>query len=334
MSDDLLQSDADKHRPLVSVVVPNYNYAEYLTQRLDSIFNQTEQSFEVILLDDASTDTSAEILLSYRNHPQVSHVVINEKNSGSTFAQWNRGASLARGEFLWFAEADDFSDITFLARLLSVLKDKTLSFAYCRSHIVDESGSIFDDCRTYFKYSESYWNADFISDGRREVLSFLYKGNPVPNASAVLVRKSSFDAVGGADESFKWAGDWYLWARLMVHGSHAYVSERLNFFRRHRRTMGSRHSYARLQLERLRVCDELKRSSHLSSREKASLSKLICWRTRRNAGNILYGLTPARYKSDPSIGLFIYEACRRDILFIPSMMGVLFAKWILRIFRR
>ena len=76
----------------VSVIVPCYNHAPYLKQRIESILNQTYQNFELILLDDVSPDESAEILLSYKDHPKVSHCIINEKNSGSTFHQWNKSA--------------------------------------------------------------------------------------------------------------------------------------------------------------------------------------------------------------------------------------------------
>lgn len=61
----------------VSVIVPNYNYARYLPIRLESILNQTFKDFELILLDDASTDNSIQILENYRNHPNVSQLVVN-----------------------------------------------------------------------------------------------------------------------------------------------------------------------------------------------------------------------------------------------------------------
>lgn len=71
-------------RPKVSVIVPNYNHAPFLKDRLDSIFRQEFEDYEVILLDDCSTDGSREIIESYRDHEKVSHVVLNERNSGST----------------------------------------------------------------------------------------------------------------------------------------------------------------------------------------------------------------------------------------------------------
>ena len=81
--------------PLVSVIVPNYNYARYLDARIDSILRQTWTDFELILLDDASTDTSREILEKYRNHPRVSRIEFNTQNTGSPFQQWMKGILLA-----------------------------------------------------------------------------------------------------------------------------------------------------------------------------------------------------------------------------------------------
>ena len=67
--------------PLVSIIVPNYNHEKYLKQRLDSIFNQTYSNFEVILLDDCSSDSSQTILLEYAKNPKVSYCIFNEFNS-------------------------------------------------------------------------------------------------------------------------------------------------------------------------------------------------------------------------------------------------------------
>ena len=81
--------------PLVSIVVPNYNHGKYLKERLNSIFNQTYSNYEVILLDDFSTDSSKKILSEYSENPKVSQCVLNETNSGNIFIQWNKGIALA-----------------------------------------------------------------------------------------------------------------------------------------------------------------------------------------------------------------------------------------------
>jgi glycosyltransferase involved in cell wall biosynthesis len=89
-----------KDKPLISVIVPNYNHEKYLKQRLESVFNQTYVNFEVILLDDFSTDSSTNILSEYAKNPKVSHCVFNETNSGNTFVQWNKGIALAKGDYI------------------------------------------------------------------------------------------------------------------------------------------------------------------------------------------------------------------------------------------
>ena len=94
--------------PLVSVIVPNYNHARYLEQRLDSVFGQTYPNFEVIILDDSSTDNSLEIINRYKYNPHLSQIVVNKTNSGSVFKQWAKGLSLAKGEWIWIAESDDY----------------------------------------------------------------------------------------------------------------------------------------------------------------------------------------------------------------------------------
>ena len=84
--------------PLVSVVVPNYNYKRYLNLRIQSILQQTYQNIELILLDDASTDGSEEVLSDYQDHAKVSHILLNEHNTGNPFKQWFKGMQLAKGK--------------------------------------------------------------------------------------------------------------------------------------------------------------------------------------------------------------------------------------------
>ena len=107
--------------PKVSVIVPNYNHARYLKARIDSILNQTFQDFELILLDDCSTDNSVELLQSYAGHPHVSHIVLNDRNTGSPFLQWQKGIGLAQGEYVWIAESDDTAQPDFLSTTVAVL---------------------------------------------------------------------------------------------------------------------------------------------------------------------------------------------------------------------
>ena len=125
--------------PKVSVIVPNYNHAPYLRQRLDSIINQTFRDFEVIVLDDASTDDSREIIQTYAGYPMF-RFLFNETRNGSAFKQWQKGLESARGEYVWFAESDDCASPYFLSKLLPILEnDKSLGLVYCQSYLADPS---------------------------------------------------------------------------------------------------------------------------------------------------------------------------------------------------
>src|SRR5258707_10731320 len=107
-------------KPKVSVVIPNYNHARYLRQGVGSVLEQTCQDFELILLDDCSSDDSRSILSSYAGDPRV-RMEFNEANSGSAFKQWNKGVRLARGKYVWIAESDDYADARLMERLVRVL---------------------------------------------------------------------------------------------------------------------------------------------------------------------------------------------------------------------
>lgn len=125
---------------LISIILPNYNHARYLPERLDSIFNQTYQNFEVIIMDDASTDKSVSILDAYRNHPKVSHFIVNDKNSGSPFKQWETGLQVAKGEYIWIAESDDTCEYTFLEQQLKAIKEKKATIAVAQTKKINNQG--------------------------------------------------------------------------------------------------------------------------------------------------------------------------------------------------
>lgn len=130
----------------VSIIVPNYNHGKYIKQRLDSIINQTFTDYELILLDDYSSDESRDILLSYKNNPHVSHIILNTQNSGSPFLQWEKGIKLARGKYIWIAESDDYADIHFLEYTVKALTlHPQAHICYTGSFIIDTNGNKIND---------------------------------------------------------------------------------------------------------------------------------------------------------------------------------------------
>lgn len=235
--------------PSVSVIVPNYNHARFLQQRIDSILGQTYQDFELILLDDCSTDGSVGILRGYAARDRRVRLEFNDKNSGSSFKQWNKGVRMVQGKYVWIAESDDYAGERLLERLVGVLEgDSGISLAYCRTRCVDEEGRAGEFAEGYLKREPGRWEADFCEDGREACRSFFLPYNPISNASAVVFRKSVYDEVGGADEGMRLCGDWKMWAEMALRGKIAYVSEPLNYFRMHQNSVRDKTSRARVDV--------------------------------------------------------------------------------------
>ena len=226
--------------PAVSVVIPNYNHAHFLPKRIDSVFRQTFQDFELILLDDCSTDDSRSILSSYAGDPRV-RIEFNAVNSGSPFKQWNKGVRLARGKYVWIAESDDYADAHLLERLVGVLDaNSEVTFGYCRSRCVTEDGRLgrFADYNPRDPDSNR-WTADSCMDGHELCRQHFAWFTAVQNASAVVFRKSVYEQVGGPDEALRLCGDWKLWAGMALEGKVFYVCEPMNYFRFHDKSVRS-----------------------------------------------------------------------------------------------
>lgn len=227
--------------PKVTVVIPNYNHARFLDQRIQSVLNQTHSNFELIYLDDASTDNSNEVFSQYADDLRV-RPIINQMNSGSPFPQWNKGVREAKGEYIWIAEADDYADDTLLEKLVLLLdQNPNVGIAYCSSWSVDETGEKHGCSADWLTHLDpERWRTDFVSDGRDECRRFMVLANTIPNASAVVFRRDVYLAMGGADEDMRYGGDWLLWAKMLFHADIAYIAQPMNYFRFHAGSVGSK----------------------------------------------------------------------------------------------
>lgn len=223
----------------VSIIVPNYNHCQFLPKRLDTIFNQTFQDFEVILLDDCSLDKSWEYLKQFADHPKVSHCIRNESNSGSPFKQWKRGIELAKYDWIWIAESDDFSGLNFLENCFSRI-DENVCLVFVKSEFVDHLGAplYFNGIKHEMKSYELGSN-EFRSDGRGFLEDFLIYRNYILNASAVVFKKpNSFpDAI----LTMRYGGDWYFWIANSCLGDVVYIPSIPNYYRYHESTTRSNY---------------------------------------------------------------------------------------------
>lgn len=225
--------------PLVSVVIPFYNQEKYVESRMESILNQTFRDFEIIVLDDASTDNTKEKIKPYVHLPFFSFL-LNNSNSGSVFKQWEKGIKAAKGKYIWIAEGDDLSENCFLENLLPFMKNQDVNLSYSASHTIDENNTINKD--HYLKvghyrglqFDESRWKNDYVSDGTDEIINALAIRNIIPNVSGALMRKDKllnidFDVCS----QFTCAGDWFTYLSLLSEGKIAYSAKPLNYHRIH-----------------------------------------------------------------------------------------------------
>ena len=196
---------------MVSVIVPNYNHGRFLARRLDSILSQSFVDLELIILDDASTDNSKEIIERYRRQERVTHIIYNEVNSGSAFKQWRTGISLAKGDWVWIAESDDYCSSAFLETLLTGMEGQPgMVLAFAQSYCVTDEGSV--------NWQSTYDGPALLNGGDFFRQRLLY-GCTIFNASMAIFRRDAALRVNEAFTDFRQCGDWYFWIQVSLLGN-------------------------------------------------------------------------------------------------------------------
>lgn len=219
-------------KPLVSVVVPCYNHAPFLPERLESILSQGIDQMEIILLDDGSTDASPEILAEFCGRERRARLLRNDSNTGSPFQQWRKGLAEARGDFVWIAESDDSAEPGLLRTLLAIHRRAPgLALCYAQSQLIDlASRPLGHGFAWTDDISPDRWRRDYVATGLEELASALCFKNTIPNVSAVLFRNSTrLPAL--VDSDMKLCGDWLTYTRLCGLGGVGYAAAPLNLWR-------------------------------------------------------------------------------------------------------
>jgi len=211
-----------KH-PRVTFVVPTHNYARFVAHAVDSLLAQSFEPLEVVVIDDASTDGTPEVLAHYASDSRV-RLIRHNVNAGH-IRTYNEGLDVARGEFVGLLSADDLClHRDAIARQVAVFDaDPGVGFVYPAQAYVDESGRLLEVAAP--------WPEDHVWDGLKEFEHLVFT-NYVP-ASGPLVRKACHVALGYYDERLPHAGDWDLWLRICGHYRAAYIAEPLYGYRIH-----------------------------------------------------------------------------------------------------
>lgn len=214
--------------PKISICMPIYNNASYLSEAIDSVLSQEFQNFELLIIDDCSTDNSAVIAGKYAKKDQRVRFIRNHKNLGMVH-NWNRCLELAQGEYIRFLFGDDFfSSPDALALMLEAMQKypDTVLVASARS-IVDEQSNIIERITNFSNY--------FTAEGRDLICQCVRRinrdHNLIGEPSAVMFRKAV--ATRGFDVRYRQLVDLEMWFHIMEQGKFVYLAEPLCSFRHH-----------------------------------------------------------------------------------------------------
>jgi len=260
-------------KPLkVSVIIPNYNYEKFIIERIDSILLQTYPIYELVILDDCSTDNSVEVIeekIKTIKDVKVKFIK-NEKNSGLVFSQWQKGLKNISGDYFWIAEADDSCDNTFLEKVIKPFEeDKEVVLSYAESRKIDEENNITgEDVRDWSDIFHTHrWDKSYIASGEEEIKEALSYNNTILNVSSLVWKnqKECFDIFEQAKD-YKVAGDWYIYLQILKKGKIAYNCESLNYFRKHKRSVSTTVKRNIEYSEVLKIQDDAKNSFELDEK--------------------------------------------------------------------
>jgi glycosyltransferase involved in cell wall biosynthesis len=261
--------------PRVSVIVPNFNHALYIRERLESILKQTFQDFELIVLDDASTDESLQTINSILTGLPF-RLNVNHSNSGSPCSQWLKGIAMSVGKYIWIAESDDCCEADFLEEMVNVMeRDHCLS--YCRTSSIDDQGHptpenpYWPDC-----IDPKQWQSGFTMNRLEFNNRYMSTANCIPNASSVVFRKDqaiSCLRISGLLKNLLYIGDWVFWHHYLcaATGTIHFDNRPLCYFRYHSSTT---RELCTKESELRRFSEHSTALDHIASRSLSPLSWL------------------------------------------------------------
>jgi glycosyltransferase involved in cell wall biosynthesis len=204
-------------KPLVSVIIPNYNYAKYLREAVDSVLSQTYQHIEIIVVDDGSKDKSREIIESYGEKIKS----ILQKNQGVSAAR-NNGVAESKGEYIAFLDADDaWLPAKIEMEMEMFVADPEIGMVHVS---IVEMGDAGNRLLERMDGMAGWISEEFLRFERPVVLG---------GGSGILVRRNAFDEVGGFDTRLSTSADWDFFYQVSSRFKVAFVPEILLKYRIH-----------------------------------------------------------------------------------------------------
>lgn len=207
-------------KPRASIFIPVFNAEKTIQQAIESVLVQTWTNYELIIVNDASTDGTPGIIEQYRQHPQV-RIYHNSTNLGMA-SNSNKGIGLCRGDYVTRLDADDFYAPEYLEKVMvAFAHSSSLAMVFTGAQLVFADGTT----QTELPYPESW-----IKTGQ-EFLPQILRYCPV-RAPSVSVRRDCYERLGGVLPELKIHIDWEMWARVAANGNHiGYIAEPLTYYR-------------------------------------------------------------------------------------------------------
>lgn len=216
----------------VSFVVPCYNLAHLLPECINSILAQSYEDFEILVMDDCSSDATPEVAQSFCD--QRVRYVRNEKNL-KHLANYNKGIGMARGTYVWLISADDILRKTYIVERYVSLMDKhpEVGYVFCPAM------ELLNDRETVQLTYSYHGDQDRIFDGKTFLIDLLVCNRVV--AASGMVRKECYEKVSLFPPDLPYAGDWYLWCVFAMNYDVAYFSEAMVCYRQHTDSMTNKY---------------------------------------------------------------------------------------------
>ncbi len=226
------------YSPKVSVIIPTYNSSRTIGETLQSVFRQTYSDFEILLINDGSTDNLMDALKGF----QDSRLQILDYENGGLSAARNRGIDRASGEYLIFLDADDLWSSDKLESHVNALDNarKTnpkAGVVYSWSYFLDDETNA-----CYVNHPKPY---------EGDVLADILGSNFVTSGSNPMITREAVNSVGYFNDDFKGASDWDYWIRLAQQWNYILIPERQVFYRQSRTSMSS--NVPKMEQDQLRV---------------------------------------------------------------------------------
>jgi glycosyltransferase involved in cell wall biosynthesis len=282
------------YSPQISVILPVYNGEKYLAGAINSILSQTYRDFELIIINDCSSDRTSEILSTFTDDRIR---IINNLSNLKLSRSLNKGIEMAQGQFIARMDADDISlPERFEKQVAFMERHPEIGVVGCWVKRIDENGNI---------------TGNVFRETRPEAIKWeLFFGTPLPHPT-VMMRTSAIKSVGGFSNDILAAVDYECWTRLAKTTRLANLAEFLLLYRMHTENMSSK--YHADQLSTVRRLQELSMAEYIGVEKAKELVELIHLDTRN----------PSQAVQAAGLIYFLYQQYRKnDRLSLPSQIIV------------